>query len=1679
MNKKFTRLTAALALLACLAIPLGMWGQTTYEQLTSIDNIDENAQYVLGIDGTGFHYSGTSSWGLTALPSAQTPIYYTLTKASDGSYFTAQATISGTTYYLQVPTSNTFSMATSTGTNTSLIIGTTQVSGTNYAVANKNTTTRHLRINGASGLRSYAGTTGTMAFFYKVVVPSGNTYTVTYHSNVTGNDNTVAVEYNEGDDVTVAANTFSNPGYAFTEWNTAAGGDGESYSPGDEIEDIDDNIDLYAQWEVSSETTYDFTQIDGFSTWGNGYSDHVVEYSDATVTFYAASHQTGTITDRPVTKAGPVILVMTDESTLNGVTFVLTQWTNKTKTVELHYSTDGGDHYTSTDITSSNFTITCNSLPEGTNAVKITFSETSNQVGIASATIVKNNVSDPRTPTTTSITVPDEFNTDIYVNTTAGTLTASVYAGSTLLDGATVTWASSNTAVATVENGAVTLVGVGNANITADYAGDDDYKPSQGIYQLTVTSSEPVPGTLARPYTVAEARAAIDAGTGLTDVYATGIISQVDSYSSQYHSITYWISADGTTTSDQLEVYSGKGLNNSNFSSVNDVEVGATVVIYGTLKKYGDVYEFDKNNYLVSYVAPVVAVEAPVFSLAQGGYATTQTVEITCATENSTIYYTTDGTDPTNASTAYPAEGIEVSETTTIKAIAYVGEEHSTVAVATYYILSTDNVYTVTEALAFNEYPVNNIFVSGIVSTAPTSLLDGGKLTYSISFDGEATDQLKVYKGSGLANVAFTAVDNIQVGDEVTIFGNVKIYNSETEFDNGNYLVTFNRPVAPVEPSITLSSYSISATAEETTAALDITYEYLTISSVSDFAIQYYDAEGEEIDEPGWISAEVNEKVISKDDPTYEVTYVIGENDGDARTTFFKVFAMDDETNLVYSDLVTVNQAKYVADYAMLPFAFDGGKADIENTVGLTQNGIDNTDYSSSPKLKFKTEGCYLILKINETPGELTFDIKGNGMSGSYEFSVMTSKDGITYETNTSYTSISGSTESKTINNLASDVRYIKWVYTTKDQGNVGLGNIALAAYVAPGNSAPVWSELPTPTIAVNAEYELDLSTYVTGTPTPTITLTTSVSSNLYEFEDGLLMFQPTAAGTYEFTFTATNSEGNASATLTVTAAEVATYTLATSITSGRHYVIAATTPNVTKAMGGKNATKDYYDAIDASIDGNTITVPANSEIQEFVIVGPNVDGYYYIYDPVAGGYLYASSSSSNDLSYQTPNDDNGLWEIDFTENTVTAKGTNTHNLLRYNSGNPRFSCYTSGQTAIAFYEKNETTPQYDFYKDIVGYGSTDGNYYLIASPIDDADPIAAGMITDELGAQATPETSTYDLYWFDQTQDAEWQNYRQVTFNLVSGMGYLYANKENETIHFTGTPYDGDGSVSLVKDDEAQLKGWNLIGNPFAENATIDMENFYIMNEGGSGIVVAGQNQQTIAPMQGIFVQATEDGQTVTFTPVESDVIDINPSITAEVSNGRSSVIDRAIVRFGNGSTLPKFQLNANSTKLYITEGNQDFAVVRSAAQGEMPVSFKAENNGTYTISVNAENVEMTYLHLIDNMTGADVDLLATPSYSFEARTTDYASRFRLVFNANNGSNENGNETFAYYNGSEWMINNMGDATLQVVDVMGRVLSTETVSGNATINLNQTPGVYMFRLVNGDSVKVQKVVVR
>ncbi len=376
--------------------------------------------------------------------------------------------------------------------------------------------------------------------------------------------------------------------------------------------------------------------------------------------------------------------------------------------------------------------------------------------------------------------------------------------------------------------------------------------------------------------------------------------------------------------------------------------------------------------------------------------------------------------------------------------------------------------------------------------------------------------------------------------------------------------------------------------------------------------------------------------------------------------------------------------------------------------------------------------------------------------------------------------------------------------------------------------------------------------------------------------------------------------------------------------------------------------------------------------------------------------------------------------------------------------------------------------------KNIVGYGEGTGNWYLLSCPI-----LHDNVYAENRKIHNLVDNGDYDLYSFSQSENDEWRNFKIDGDNprWNRGQGVLYANKNGTTVEIEGYLNQSFGGYNVQYDESASFKGFNLVGNPWTYDAYINQA-YYRMNPQGTELMEALASQP-IHPCEGIFVQVAEAGR-ISFTreqPRES-------GINVNASNNEGMLIDRAMVRFGEGNTLAKFQLNANSTKLSIPQGDKEFAVVRSAAQGEMPLNFKAEKDGTYMLSFDVENVEMDYLHLIDNMTGADVDLLAGAStgsatYTFTAKTTDYASRFRLVFGADAASGDACEPSFAFFNGSEWVVSNQGRATLQVIDVMGRVLSSETVNGNAEICIDQPAGVYMLRLVSGDDVKVQKVVVR
>ena len=252
---------------------------------------------------------------------------------------------------------------------------------------------------------------------------------------------------------------------------------------------------------------------------------------------------------------------------------------NKANTIKLYFSADGGKTYGS-DLIPSNtgaaswYSVTDITIPAASLAnfcMKFSSKTNTNRIddiiitGIAAA---------PTTCATPSISGDAKFLESTEVSISCGT------------DGAAIQYSTDDGANWNDYSAPFTITETTTVKAKATKA---ELDPSD-VASMTFTKVTPM--------TVAEAKDYIDAGVDLKNQYVRGKISQIDSYSS--NTITYWISDDGTTT-NQMEVFRGKGLNNANFTAITNLEVGDVVVVYGTLMLYNStIYEFNTGNYLIS-----------------------------------------------------------------------------------------------------------------------------------------------------------------------------------------------------------------------------------------------------------------------------------------------------------------------------------------------------------------------------------------------------------------------------------------------------------------------------------------------------------------------------------------------------------------------------------------------------------------------------------------------------------------------------------------------------------------------------------------------------------------------------------------------------------------------------------------------------------------------------------------------------------------------------------------------------------------------------------------------------------------------------------------------------------------------------------------------------------------------
>lgn len=396
------------------------------------------------------------------------------------------------------------------------------------------------------------------------------------------------------------------------------------------------------------------------------------------------------------------------------------------------------------------------------------------------------------------------------------------------------------------------MTSAGEKTITVTYNGKTD------TYTINVQT---IANTQATAYTVAQAKAIVDAGKDLaTEVYVKGIVSSIPTpWSSQYKNITYNISDNGETTGQQFQLYR---------CATNGAEVGDKVIAKGKMKKFNSTYEFDAGNTIVS-IRKVAKLE-----WSAGAY----TAELGLGEYD---YPTLTKTPTTLTGVTYSSSNTDVATiNSTTGEIALVAEGETTITASfagdATYDAAEDATYILTVAAEVqrftitynsnggsviapvenqtnlpNEFPTptkdwkvfggwyldNETFENPAVANAPltdnTTLFakwndplsvaemialipnanDNKSDIYGYGFikkvdnvnSGAATywitdgtNDFEVYKGKNINNADFTYASELPVGNKVMIFGNIKNFNGTPEFDANNYLLQNEAVTTPV-----------------------------------------------------------------------------------------------------------------------------------------------------------------------------------------------------------------------------------------------------------------------------------------------------------------------------------------------------------------------------------------------------------------------------------------------------------------------------------------------------------------------------------------------------------------------------------------------------------------------------------------------------------------------------------------------------------------------------------------------------------------------------------------------------------------------------------------------------------------------------------------------------------------
>ena len=372
-----------------------------------------------------------------------------------------------------------------------------------------------------------------------------------------------------------------------------------------------------------------------------------------------------------------------------------------------------------------------------------------------------------------------------------------------------------------------------------------------------------------------------------------------------------------------------------------------------------------------------------------------------------------------------------------------------------------------------------------------------------------------------------------------------------------------------------------------------------------------------------------------------------------------------------------------------------------------------------------------------------------------------------------------------------------------------------------------------------------------------------------------------------------------------------------------------------------------------------------------------------------------------------------------------------------------------------------------------------------------------ASPFTNAEVSQFTETGDEYDLYKFDGRHEnltVEWRNHKdpeaQFETEFVSGRGYMASYQNNTTATLNGT-FNSSTSITYpvtyqeIQEGEMHWPNFHLLGNPFTFNMDLSKLQTFHMATGVAVINDAGGwdylTSGSINVGDGFFVRTVGVNPSVSYSEgsTRSSDNNVTDNISIRISNSTSR--DNVVLNFAGADNagFPKLNaMNEDVAYLYVVDNNERYGIFNYDKDvKEVPLSFEAQKMGNYTISVDAEG-EYETIVLVDRQTGIETNMLLE-DYKFTATTSkkENTDRFivRFTFKSDVATES---ERFAYQSGNELIIEDEG--TVQLFDVTGRMLYISDVkSRGERINVGQlNKAAYILRLVNGEGVKVQKVII-